>query len=63
VFLGGLELHAQEKGFKPGWVAYSYKQKFGEFPQVKPTKVDEISEVVKGFIKHLAIRKAKGVGK
>lgn len=60
VFLGGLELHAQEKGFKPGWVAYSYKQKFGEFPQVKPTKVNEISEVVKGFIKHLAIRKAKG---
>ena len=60
VFLGGLELYAQEKGFKAGWVAHSYKKKFGEYPQVTPAKVKEIHPKVKGFIKHLEIRQAKG---
>jgi len=61
VFLGGLELYANEKGYKSGWVAHSYKKKFGAFPDVKSAEVKSIHPIVKGFVKHLAIRKAKGV--
>ena len=60
VFLGGLELYAKDKGYKSGWVAHSYKKKFGAFPNVKPAQVKSIHPIVKGFVKHLAIRKAKG---
>lgn len=60
VWLGSLELYAKEKGFKAGWVAHTYKDKFGEFPQIQPSIVTEVHENVKGHIKHLAIRKAKG---
>ena len=61
VFLGGLELYANQKGYKSGWVAHSYKKKFGAFPDVKSAEVKSIHPIVKGFVKHLAIRKAKGV--
>jgi len=60
IWLGSLNLLAKEKGYKDGWVAYTYKNKFGEFPQIQPAPVDKVHQNVKNHLKHLAIKKAKG---
>lgn len=57
-FLGGLRLHAQNKGYKQGWADHLYKQKFGEWPtNVVAQNVSEISEPVRKYIKYDLIRR------
>jgi len=38
---------AAERGYKPGWVAHQYKQKFGEFPAwgISPRPISPTPEV------------------
>lgn len=62
-FIGGLKKHARNKGFKYGWVAHTYREKFGVFPndkRVKDAPVCDINIDVIGFIKHLNIKRARG---
>ena len=61
-FIGGLKRHAQQKGYKDGWVNHVYKTRFGVWPndgRLKDAAVSEPSDEVKGFIKYLVIRNAK----
>jgi DNA repair protein RadD len=52
--------YAQEKGFKPGWAAHAFKDKFGEWPSrslgVRPMMADA---AVRGWVKHRTIVSAK----
>lgn len=49
--------YAKEKGRKPGWAAYQYKDKYGVWPNaVKPVPT-EPTALVKGWIKHQAIKR------
>lgn len=61
-FLASLQLYAKEKGYKPGFVYHTFKQKFkAEPPKAKywPRPADTVSQEVRNYIKHLAIRRAK----
>ena len=63
-FLGQLYLHAKDKGKAKGWVAHTYKAKFGVFPnKIVPTLVKEVTPEVSKHIKAQAIRYAKGINK
>ena len=31
---------ADERGYKPGWAAHKYKEKFGAFPPWGPSRID-----------------------
>jgi superfamily II DNA or RNA helicase len=53
---------AQEKGRQPGWVAHRYRDYFGVWPRGMENVPAAPSEEVKGFLKHLQIRAAKGKG-
>lgn len=59
---GELLHYASLKGKKKGWVAHTYKKKFGVFPnKVEPTRSsDGISQDVSGHIKHCNIAFIKG---
>jgi len=60
-FLGELQLHAKERGFKAGWAGHLFKQKFGEWPDgIEPARVTQISESVRKYIQYDQIRKARG---
>lgn len=52
--------HARLKGWKDGWAAHAYKDKFGVWP-AKKTGLHPIEpdDEVAGYIKHLMIKKAK----
>lgn len=51
---------AQEKGRQPGWVAHRYRDYFGIWPRGMENVPAAPGEEVKGFLKHLQIRAAKG---
>ena len=58
-WLAELSLYAYYQGYKPGWAAHIYRQKFGSWPnRVTPPKVNDISPEVMGFIKHCQIRRS-----
>lgn len=53
--------HARNRGYKPGWAYYAYKERFGKNP---PTSIDRSRSVdpspdVRAFITHLNIKRAK----
>lgn len=50
-WLGELKLHAKNKGFKDGWVAHKYREKFGVWPnKIVPDNVTSISQEVSGWL-------------
>jgi superfamily II DNA or RNA helicase len=51
--------HAREKGFKDGWAAHKFKEKFGVWPHRNDVVPVEPNDEVRGYIKHLQIRQAK----
>ena len=51
--------YCDAKGFKDGFAWHAYKQKFNVYPSWKKVKKTHTEEVT-NFIKHLAIKKAKG---
>ncbi len=54
---------ADAKGHKDGWVAHKYREKFGVWPKsLTRIKVAPTTEVT-NYLKHLAIKWAKGEGK
>ncbi len=58
-FLAGLILHGQGKGYKAGWAANQYKERFGDWPSVDPSNIKEIPLDVKKHIQGMNIRRAK----
>ena len=58
-WLSELALYAHRKGYKTGWAAHIYRQKFGTWPnRVTPQRVSEVSPEVMGYIKHIQIRRS-----
>ena len=59
-FYGELKGYAISKGFKIGWAAHAYKEKFGVFPNFyKDAKALEPTSDVLGYVRHLNIKRAK----
>jgi len=51
--------YARRRGLKPGWVAHSYRKKFGVWPsRMQDVPIEPNAEVL-GYIKHLMIAHAK----
>lgn len=59
-FLSELLLHAKNKGYKKGWAANKYKERFGVWPnKIEPKQVWHVSEETIRYMKHLNIKNAK----
>jgi DNA repair protein RadD len=59
-FLSGLIKHGLDRGYKEGWSAYAYKQKYGVWPRgLDKVASSEIPVEVRGYIQHLNIKNAK----
>jgi len=59
-WLASLQLHAHNKGYQRGWVYHTFKEKFKMAPPSSwPAPASEVSSDVKGYIKHLQIKRAK----
>jgi DNA repair protein RadD len=58
-WLGELALYAHYQGYKKGWAAHVYRQKFKCWPdRISPKTANGISPEVMGFIKHCQIRRS-----
>ena len=55
---GMLLWYARDKGYKDGWAAHKFKEKFGAWPHGTALPIEPDDEV-RGYIKHLQIRQAK----
>jgi hypothetical protein len=55
-FLSEMLGYAEDKGRKPGWASYQYKDKYGVWPKARP-QPSQPTELVKGWIKYQAIRR------
>ena len=57
-FYSGLKHYGAGKGYKPGWAANQYREKFGVWPnKYKDVKPTPPNEMVKGWIRHNAIKR------
>lgn len=54
---------AKSRGYKPGWVDHQYKEYFGVWPRSMEDRPLPISDELKGWLTHQAIRRAKGMAK
>lgn len=64
-FMKGLRAYARQKGWKEGWAAHAYKQRFGVWPndaRVKHSGAGPVTPEVLGFVQHLNIKRAKSRG-
>lgn len=60
MFLSELLLHAKNKGYKKGWAANKYRERFGVWPnKIEPKQVWAVSEETIRYMKHLNIKNAK----
>jgi DNA repair protein RadD len=50
---------AQERGYKPGWAAYQFKEKFGHWPQMRSIAPLEPSHEVRSWVRSRQIAYAK----
>ncbi len=60
-FYSELLLHAHLRGYKPGWAAVTYKDKFGNWPpyELRKDLADEISPTTQSWITHRNIAWAR----
>lgn len=61
-FMAGLKAYAEQKGYKPGWAAWQYRERFGAWPRdprVRHTEPGPITEEVRGWVTHQNIKRAK----
>jgi DNA repair protein RadD len=59
-FFAGLQGYADQKGFKKGWAAYQYKEKFGVWPNAyKDVQAQPPGDMVMAWVKHQNIKYAK----
>jgi superfamily II DNA or RNA helicase len=63
VWYSGLLYIAAERGYKEGWAAYNYKQKFGTWPDNLSKRLDVPTQEVRSFIKSRQIAFAKARAK
>ena len=61
-FYAQLLYHSKQKGYKEGWASWTFKEKFGHFPHTKRVMPMPVGDEVKGFLRHLQIKKAKSKG-
>jgi len=64
--MGALVWHAEKKGYKNGWIAHTYKDYFGVWPNDKRVKgVPAITPegAIKNILTHILIKKAKSYKK
>jgi len=61
-FYAQLLYHSKQKGYKQGWADWTFKEKFGHFPHSKRVMPMPVGDEVKGFLRHLQIKKAKSNG-
>ena len=59
VWYSGLLYIAAERGYKEGWAAYNFKQKFGTWPDNLSRRLDVPTQEVRSFIKSRQIAFAK----
>jgi len=63
-FLSELQYHGRTKGYKPGWAANQYREKYSVWPsKINPHKTDKLSDMTKGWLKHMAIRRIHSLKK
>jgi hypothetical protein len=61
--LNQLNTYVRLKGWKEGYAAQKYRQKFGVWPnKMEEGKYEPVGVEVTNFIKHLNIKYAKGKG-
>ena len=58
-WLGELRAYARDRGKADGWVAHTYRAKFGVWPRVDALPAEATSPEVLAYIKHRAIAYAK----
>ena len=58
-WLGELQQYAQDRGKRAGWVAHTYRAKFGVWPRIEPSPAPEVSPEVMAYIKSRNIAYAK----
>ncbi|MEE8262776.1 MAG: DEAD/DEAH box helicase [Gammaproteobacteria bacterium] len=62
-WLGQLKMVMEQRGYQEGWAAHTYRKKFGVWPSSgwtnRISSIEPGSEV-KGFVRHLQIKYAKG---
>jgi len=58
IWNGMFVYHAEDKGYKPGWAAFQYKQKFGFWPKGNVSPIPPNQEF-KNWMRHLNIKWAK----
>ncbi|MCF7811581.1 DEAD/DEAH box helicase family protein [bacterium] len=62
--MGALIWHADKKGYKPGWAAWSYKSFTGVWPNaIKDVMAIEPEGEIKNLLTHILIKKAKSYQK
>jgi superfamily II DNA or RNA helicase len=61
-FYAQLLFHSKQKGYKEGWASWTFKEKFGHFPHSKRVMPKPVGDEVKGYLRHLQIKKAKSNG-
>jgi hypothetical protein len=62
-FYSQLIFYGRSRGFKEGWAAYKYKERFGVFPRGLRESPQQPSMETMNWIKHRAIAYSKGVRK
>ena len=63
-FFSELLLLGKQKGYKKGWAANKYKERFGVFPnKIQPYQAFYVSEETNRYLKHLQIKWAKSNGR
>jgi superfamily II DNA or RNA helicase len=59
----GLLYIAAEKGYKQGWAAYNYKQKFGNWPDNLSKRIDVPTAEMRSYVKSRQIGYAKSIAR
>jgi DNA repair protein RadD len=54
---------AQDRGYKPGWASFKYKEKFGEWPRSKFAVPRTPSPATRSWVRSRQIAYAKGIAK
>ena len=64
-FYSEVLLHAYLRGYKEGWAAYAYKEKFKDWPDssLQKKRSNEISWTTQNWITHYNIKKVKSKSK
>ena len=54
---------AREKGYKRGWAAYKYREKFGDWPAARNAVPEPPGEIVRSWVRSRQIAYAKAMAK